>query len=233
MRDIVLFGYGKNGKAVSKYLDKKSFLIIVYDEVEKEEAIHDGHLNIEFFDEIYDEDLKSIGIPNAKIAICMLEDEARNMFLALSIRELNKDINIIAKTNQEESVHRYKLAGVNQIINSYEITAKRIESILKKPATLEFIHKVVFSDENLVFAQVEILENSFLDNKYIKEITIEETYNLIIIGILDKERSDKLELIGDYNHKLNAKDVLVVVGDKNEVERLKLDMEEWVKWHSQ
>jgi len=163
----------------------------------------------------------------------MLEDEARNMFLALSIRELNKDINIIAKTNQEESVHRYKLAGVNQIINSYEITAKRIESILKKPATLEFIHKVVFSDENLVFAQVEILENSFLDNKYIKEITIEETYNLIIIGILDKERSDKLELIGDYNHKLNAKDVLVVVGDKNEVERLKLDMEEWVKWHSQ
>ena len=233
MRDIVLFGYGKNGKAVSKYLDKKSFLIIVYDEEEKEDAIYDGHLNIEFFDDIYDEDLKSIGITNAKIAICMLEDEARNMFLALSIRELNKDINIIAKTNQEESVHRYKLAGVNQIINSYEITAKRIESILKKPATLEFIHKVVFSDENLVFAQVEILENSFLDNKYIKEITIEETYNLIIIGILDKERSDKLELIGDYNHKLNAKDVLVVVGDKNEVERLKLDMEEWVKWHSQ
>jgi Trk K+ transport system NAD-binding subunit len=233
LRDIVLFGYGKNGKAVSKYLDKKSFLIIVYDEEEKEDAIYDGHLNIEFFDDIYDEDLKSIGITNAKIAICMLEDEARNMFLALSIRELNKDINIIAKTNQEESVHRYKLAGVNQIINSYEITAKRIESILKKPATLEFIHKVVFSDENLVFAQVEILENSFLDNKYIKEITIEETYNLIIIGILDKERSDKLELIGDYNHKLNAKDVLVVVGDKNEVERLKLDMEEWVKWHSQ
>ena len=233
MRDIILFGYGKNGKAVSKYLDKKSFLIVVYDEEEKEDAIYDGHLNIEFFDDIYDEDLKSIGITNAKIAICMLEDEARNMFLALSIRELNKDINIIAKTNQEESVHRYKLAGVNQIINSYEITAKRIESILKKPATLEFIHKVVFSDENLVFAQVEILENSFLDNKYIKEITIEETYNLIIIGILDKERSDKLELIGDYNHKLNAKDVLVVVGDKNEVERLKLDMEEWVKWHSQ
>ena len=50
---------------------------------------------------------------------------------------------------------------------------------------------------------------------------------------MDKERSDKLELIGDYNHKLDAKDVLVVVGDKNEVERLKLDMEEWVKWHSQ
>jgi len=233
LRDIVLFGYGKNGKAVSKYLDKKSFLIVVYDEEEKEDAIHDGHLNIEFFDDIYDEDLKSIGIPQAKIAICMLEDEARNMFLALSIRELNKDINIIAKTNQEEAIHRYKLAGVNQIINSYEITAKRIESILKKPVTLEFIHKVVFSDENLVFAQVEILENSFLDNKYIKEITIEETYNLIIIGILDKERSDKLELIGDYNHKLDAKDVLVVVGDKNEVERLKLDMEEWVKWHSQ
>jgi voltage-gated potassium channel len=233
LKDIILFGYGKNGKAVSKYLNKKSFMIVVYSQEEKEDAYNDGHLNIEYFDDIYDEDLKSIGITEAKIAICMLEDEARNMFLSLSIREINKNIDIIAKTNQEEAVHRYKLAGVNQIINSYDITAKRIDSILKKPITLEFIHKVVFSDENLVFAQVEILKDSFLDGKYIKEVSIEESYNLIIIGILDKERSDRLELIGDYNHKLDAEDVLVVVGEKEEVDRLKLDMEEWIKWHLQ
>ena len=129
------------------------------------------------------------------------------MFLALGIRDLNNSINIIAKTENKEYAHRYKLAGVNQIINSYDITANRIRSILRKPITLEFIHNVVFTEEHLVFAQVEILKDSFLDHKFIKDVSIEENYNLIIIGILDKERSDKLELIGDYNHKLDAEDV--------------------------
>ena len=232
MKKIILFGYGKNAKAVAQYLDKKSFLIVVFDEEEKLDAEHDDYINIEFLnDGIYDEDLINIGIKEAQIAICMLEDEAENMFLALSIRDLNDKMNIIAKTENKEYAHRYKLAGVNQIINSYEITANRIDSILKKPVTLEFIHNVVFNEKDLVFGQVEIVENSFLDKKFIKEVNIENDYDLIIIGILDKERSDKLELIGDFNHKLDGGDVLVVVGEKNELERLKSDMEEWVKWH--
>jgi voltage-gated potassium channel len=234
MKSIILFGYGKNAKAVAKHLDKKSFLIVVFSKSEKIEAEEEGYINVEYLnDDIFDEDLITLGIKDTKIAICMLENEAKNMFLALSIRDLNNSINIIAKTENKEYAHRYKLAGVNQIINSYDITANRIRSILRKPITLEFIHNVVFSEEHLVFAQVEILKDSFLDHKFIKDVSIEENYNLIIIGILDKERSDKLELIGDYNHKLDAEDVLVVVGDMEEVERLKLDMEEWVKWHSQ
>jgi voltage-gated potassium channel len=233
MRDIILFGYGKNGKAVAKYLNKKNFLIVVFSATQKHSAEHDGYVNIEYFEEILDDDLISVGIKDAKIAICMLEDEAQNMFLALSIRDINDKINIIAKTENKEYAHRYHLAGVNQIINSYEITANRIESILKKPITLEFVHNVVFSEKNLVFAQIEILKDSFLDQKYIKDITIEDNYNLIIIGILDRERSNKLELISDFNHKLDAGDVLVVVGEGGEIQRLKLDMEEWVKWHSQ
>jgi len=233
MKKIVLFGYGRNGKAVANYLDKKDFLLVVYDENEKDEAINDGYLNVELFDDkILDEDLLSIGIKDSEIAICMLEDEARNMFLALSIRNLNQNIKIIAKSGDREYVHKYELAGVNQIINSYEITANRIDSILKKPITLEFIHNIVFEDSSLVFSQVEIIENSFLDGKYINDVELEKNYNLIIIGIVDKEKSDKLELVLS-NNKLDAKDILVVIGDKLEVERLENDMKEFSKWHSQ
>jgi voltage-gated potassium channel len=233
MRNIVLFGYGRNGKSVAKYLDKKQFLLIVYNEDEKKQAEDDGYLNVEFFsDKILDEDLINIGIKEAKVAICMLEDEARNMFLALSIRNLNKDIKLIAKSNDREYEHRYRLAGVNQIINSYEITANRIDSILKKPITLEFIHNIVFEDNNLVFAQIEIVKNSFLDGKYLNEVELETNYNLIPIGIVDREKSDKLELVLE-NNKLDDGDVLVVIGDTFEVDRLKNDMEEFAKWHSQ
>jgi len=233
MRSIILFGYGRNGKAVARYLDKREFLLVVYDEDEKKQAEDDGYLNVEYFDEqILDEDLIEIGIKEATTAICMLEDEARNMFLALSIRSLNKNIKLIAKSNDREYEHRYKLAGVNQIINSYEITAHRIDLILKKPITLEFIHNIVFEDNSLVFSQIEIVKNSFLDGKYLEEVELSKNYDLIPIGIVDREKSDKLELVLE-NNKLDADDILVVIGDKAEVERIKNDMEEYVKWHSQ
>ena len=103
MKSTILFGYGKNAKAVAHYLDKKTFLIAVFSEEERAEAIEDGYLNIEYLgDDIYDENLISVGIRESKIAICMLENEAKNMFLALTIRDLNEKINIIAKTENRE-----------------------------------------------------------------------------------------------------------------------------------
>jgi voltage-gated potassium channel len=234
MRDIILFGYGKNAKAVAKHLDRKSFMIVVFDEEEKNLAELDGYLNVEYLkNDIVDKDLVEVGIKDAKIAICMLNDEARNMFLALSIRGLSKTIKIIAKALNKEYAHRYKLAGVDQIINSYEITANRIKTILKKPITLELIHNIVFKDSDLVFSQVNIKKDSFLDGKRLNEAMLEEAYNLIVIGILDKERSDKMEFIGHFNHKLDDGDILVVVGDKKEIERLNQDMEDFSNWKLQ
>jgi voltage-gated potassium channel len=233
MKKIALFGYGKNGKAVAKEIDKKELVIVVFNEISKKEAEYDGFLNIEkLSDEILDNELVELGIENFDIAICVLEEEARNLFLTLSIRELNKKIELISVTENRDYVHRYKLAGVNQIISPNDIVAKRINTILKKPITLEIIHDIVFNEKNrLIFSELKIIKNSFLDKKYINDIDIESEYNLIIIGILDKERSNHLELISSFNHKIDGDDVLVVVADKEELERLKRDMEESVKWH--
>jgi len=197
MNDIILFGYGKNGKSIAQHLGKKNILIVVFYENEKEEVLHDGYLNVEFLDEkILDEDLIKIGIKKAKVAIAVLEDEARNMFLTLSIRNLNQFVKIIAKVENKESVHRYKLAGVTEIINPYEITANRIDSLIKKPITLEFIHNIVFEHSDLVFAQIEILEDSVLDGKKLSELEEENFFeNIIPIGIIDREKSDNVELI--------------------------------------
>ena len=70
MRDIILFGYGKNAKAVAKHLDRKSFMIVVFDEEEKNLAELDGYLNVEYLkNDIVDKDLVEVGIKDAKIAI--------------------------------------------------------------------------------------------------------------------------------------------------------------------
>jgi voltage-gated potassium channel len=234
MKKEILFGYGKNGKAVANELEKKDFTIVVFNEEEKKEAESDGYLNVELLStEILDEELIEIGIKDAEIAICVLENEAKNLFLSLSIRNLNKKVKIIAKSEDKEYIHRYKLAGVNRIISPFDIVAKRIDTMIKKPVTIDIIHSIVFEDTDLYFAQIDIIDGSFLDGKRLSEIELDKEYNLVLVGIIDKEKSNRLQFIGDYDHKLDGGDVLVVIGPSSEIERIKGEMEVSTKWHSQ
>jgi voltage-gated potassium channel len=234
MKKEILFGYGKYGKAIAKELNRKDFNIVVFSEDEKKEAENDGFINVELLsNEILDEELIEIGIEKAEIAICMLENEPRNLFLSLSIRNLNKRVKIIAKSEDKDYIHRYKLAGVNRIISPFDIVAKRIDTMIKKPVTIDIIYSIVFEDTNLYFSQIDIIANSFLDGKRLSELKLDEEYNLVVVGIIDKERSNRLQFIGDYDHKLDAGDVLAVIGFSSEIERIKKEMEVSTKWHSQ
>jgi voltage-gated potassium channel len=101
-------------------------------------------------------------------------------------------------------------------------------TILKKPLTLKVIEEIIFKDNKLSFAEIEIPENSFLEGKAIKDVYKEITsiYNLLIIGIVDKEISDNvIFIVRGINHILNKGDILVAVGDIDEIDRFKRDLE--------
>jgi len=66
-----------------------------------------------------------------------------------------------------------------------------------------------------------------LDGKYIKDVykEISAYYNILIIAIVDKEMSDNVQFITrGVNHKIDAGDILIVVGHIEEIERFKNDL---------
>lgn len=220
MKEVILFGYSKNAKILAKHLKQKSS-IIVYSQNEYDNAKEDGYLDVELCHEkILDDELIQNGIQNVKIAVCSLEDEIQNMFLVLSIKNLNPNIKIIANSRNEEYKHRYEMAGVDQVINPYEVSANRIESILQKPITLEFIHNVVFEDNNMQITQIKILKDCFMDGKYLSELKLNEKFDLIVIGIIDLEKSDELSLVLE-DRKLDDGDIIVVMGLKEDIKALR------------
>ena len=233
MTKIALFGYCKNGKEVAKHLPKKDLSIFVFDKHHLDIAKDDGFFNVEFLEEISDNELKKIGIENFDFAVCMMEDEAQNLFLSLSVKTLSKKTKIVAKVEDEEYEYRYKLAGVDEIINPYKISSNHMNNILTKPIALNIITQILFSDNSLIFDEILVEEGSFLDGKFSKDIVYEirKEYNLIIIGMLDRERGEEFEFITKgHNHKIDKDDILVVIGEKEEIERLKEDLKESKRW---
>jgi voltage-gated potassium channel len=221
---IAIFGFDKFGENIASTLKKPNVLIIVFDETEEQRA-KEKLFDVVRLNEISDEELGKI--ENIDYAICALKDEEKNLFLVLSLREIFPNLNIVAKVSHKENEYKYKLAGANKILNPYEIIANRIMTILKKPLTLKVIEEIIFSDNKLSFSEIEIPENSFLEGKAIKDVykEIQSIYNILIIGIVDREISDKVIFVTKgINHILNYKDVLVVVGDIDEIERFKNDL---------
>ncbi len=220
-----LFGFDEFGEIVASYIGKKELSVIVFNE-EEEKRAKDKFYDVTRLREIDDDEIKKLEEFN--LAITVLRNEDENLFLCLSLREIFPDVKIIAKVSEKGNEYKYKLAGVNKTINPYDVTANRIMTILKRPLTLRIIEEIIFEDNQLSFAEIEIPKDSFLDGKYIKDIykEISATYNILIIGIVDKEMSNSVQFITKgINHKLDVGDILVVTGDVDEVEQLRNDLE--------
>lgn len=221
---IAVFGFDDFGERVASFLGKKDLIIVVLDEKEYLKA-KEKLYEVVKIDSISDEEI--LKIEEFDIAIAVLRDEEKNLFLCLTLKDLFPDKKLIAKVSEKENEYKYKLSGVDKLINPYEVTANRIMTILKKPLTLRVIEEIIFQDNNLSFAEIEIPKSSFLDGKYIKDIYKEVSglYNILIIGIVDKEISEEVQFITKgYNYKIDANDILIVVGDIDEIERFKSDL---------
>lgn len=221
---IAVFGFDDFGERVASFLGKKDLIIVVLDEKEYLKA-KEKLYEVVKIDSISDEEI--LKIEEFDIAIAVLRDEEKNLFLCLTLKDLFPDKKLIAKVSEKENEYKYKLSGVDKLINPYEVTANRIMTILKKPLTLKVIEEIIFQDNNLSFAEIEIPKSSFLDGKYIKDIYKEVSglYNILIIGIVDKEISEEVQFITKgYNYKIDANDILIVVGDIDEIERFKSDL---------
>jgi len=221
---IAIFGFDDFGERVARFLNKKDIVIVVLDEKEEARA-REKLYDVVKIHNIDDDEIAKI--EDFDIAIAVLHDEDKNLFLCLTLRDLFPDKKIIAKVADKDNEYKYKLAGVSKLINPFEVTANRIMTILKKPLTLKVIEEIIFQDNKLSFAEIVIPKGSFLDGKYIKDVykDISALYNLLIIGMVDKELSDNVQFVTKgYNHKIDQGDILIVVGDIDEIERFRNDL---------
>jgi voltage-gated potassium channel len=78
----------------------------------------------------------------------------------------------------------------------------------------------------LNLAEVVVPENSFLENIYASQLELSSHYNLILIGIVNKQISDKLHFVAEeFDRRLNVGDILVILGPSREIRAFKKDVE--------
>ncbi|WP_078485670.1 cation:proton antiporter regulatory subunit [Solemya velesiana gill symbiont] len=96
--------------------------------------------------------------------------------------------------------------------------------MVKRPLIAEAIEKLVYGQEHLNLAEVTVTRDSFLDGRRLGELGLSERYNLVLLGVVDRELGDEFIFsTSGVDHKLDKDDVLVVIGPMEEIDRLRHD----------
>jgi voltage-gated potassium channel len=219
---IVLFGYSSFGRQLYKNLHDAGHDVKVVSSIQEYvERGRKGNINITKINIKRNDDILSLGInPENDLLYCAMNKTANNLFLVLSLRTLFPTANIISISNSSESTRKLKFAGVDNVIDLYEATARRTVNVLTKPAVTKALDEIIYNHNELQMLEITLPENSFMEGRNVSEIGFKKL-EVILIAIIDKEIGQELIFTDHrYDHKLDAGDILVLVGTTVNLKKL-------------
>lgn len=119
---VLVCGFGRVGRQVARDLREagRDFVVIDTDvEGTREHAEATGAPIIH--GRASDDDvLRQAGIMRAGGLIACVDDDAENVFITLSARELREDISIVARASEEDSERKMLRAGADRVVSPYK-----------------------------------------------------------------------------------------------------------------
>lgn len=221
VKQIYLFGYGKDAKLISKELPKDEYrvTIIEMDEKKYEESKHDGNVDTILMDITDDSNLESLMIEEGSKIVALFDDSHLNLFVTLSLRNLYPTIPILVIADSVHTSRKFKLAGATDVIDLYEVSSFTLENILKKPVATRLLDAFLGVKTEISFREYHIIKESKFSNQRINSIKFED-YGVMLIGMIDLERDDQFIFVGEgIDHQLHEGDILACIGKNEDLDR--------------
>ncbi len=136
----IICGLGRIGLQLAKELQQANtpFVIIERDAAKIEDARQMGYLCLPA-DATEEEALHEAGIDRARVLATVLPNDAANVFITLSARNLNPRLEIIARGEVPSTESKLLHAGADKVVLPTHIGAERIAEMILYPYTSRFI----------------------------------------------------------------------------------------------
>ncbi|AXO81470.1 potassium channel protein [Olleya aquimaris] len=219
---IIICGYGRNGKqAATKLLAHKRPFVIIEKNKETIEKFEDDNTPFILGNANEDEILLQAGIERASTLISALPNDADNLFVVLSARQMKKNLRIISRASQETSYNKLKLAGANNVILPDRIGGDHMASLVVVPDLIEFIDNLAIVGEaniNIEEVQVEKLYNPDSGIKTIKDLDLRHKTGCTVIGF--KNGHGEYIVNPEAELKLVPNSKVIVLGRPEQIQKL-------------
>jgi len=222
-KTTLIFGYNNYAVQIAQNIDSiyKNILIFKLKEDKFEPELK--KFKTETFD-LSDEwnHLKEKHNMQTSVAFCVLEDNAKNIFLTISLRAEFPNLTIIALSRDKESANKLTMAGATKVIPLIQTTASIIVDMLDKPIVTDALHSILYEKNDLKVAEIEIQEHSYFDGKYPSDVAWSKEHGIIVLSVIHKNgNSEFIYSAKEKHHSIENGDVFVVIGYEKDIEKFK------------
>lgn len=186
MKDhFVICGFGRMGAIVCSELQIRGIpFVIVENKTETQDRILDLGYLMSPGDATEEQVLIDAGIERARGLVSLLDSDAQNVYVVLTARQINPDLQIIARAGHESAYSKLKLAGANRVISPYQIGGMRLVMGILKPAVMGFLEVAMdYSKMDVEIEEIRLADEAPYVGRRLVDTDIRKNFNLIIIAI--------------------------------------------------
>jgi voltage-gated potassium channel len=218
----IICGFGRVGRRVAEELRHEAapFIVLDFSPDAKEAAREENVLFIEG-NGTDDEDLRAAGVERARGLIAASDDDADNLYIALSARSVNADLFIVARASTEEAAKKLQLAGADRVVQPYQAAGRMMASLMLRPQVTAFVDVVTSaSGSDLRFEEIEVTDASGQGGRSIRDLDIRKETGALIVAL--RKRDGTFDTTPTPEAVLDVGDVLIAAGTEQELRALEL-----------
>ena len=222
----IICGFGRMGQVLAKQLNQAGLPFAVMDNQPAQIAMAEewGFL-AHCGDATQEDQLQTLGIIRAKTLTTVLSEDATNVFITLTARELNPELLILARGEVPETERKLRLAGADQVILPLTVGAIQMADLITHANRRDFINRPDergFLNDLLANLDVQLDEliappDSPAIGRTIMEMEVRSKGAFIVIAL---RRADGSTLLHPHSSQiLTDNDCMIVLGHQAEIPR--------------
>ncbi|MBA1432273.1 MAG: ion transporter [Epsilonproteobacteria bacterium] len=210
----LICGYENVAREVARKLSKSGSDIIVMDEnvTRVEIAKKDGFTALNYNPGRV-ESYKKLGIDidkNVKAILCLRENDIENVYAALTIRSISKDVYILSLLMSDVNRKKLTFAGINLSVYPQELVGLITKELVGKPVAFEVIHELRSENADVKIDELGITQRIVDNFGTVGELGNKE-FRVVLLGIY-KHKADRFYFNPLDETLLEVGDYLLVIG---------------------
>src|SRR5256714_11460458 len=195
----------------------ESFVVVESDSQRAAELSQRG-ISVLVGDATLEETLREVAVERARGLAACLPNDADNVYVVLTARDLNPDLRIVARAAEEQAEAKLLRAGANHVIAPTIIGGHRMAVALTKPAVSEFMDSITANELGLGFEQVEVDAASHLAGKELRSTPIRSELAVVVISI--RRHGGEIIFNPSGDCRIETGDILIAIGRADSLTKL-------------
>ncbi len=226
-KHVIICGFGRIGQILARQLSHSRLPFIVLDNDKARVDLAESFGYLAKFGNAVDEGiLTQVGVHRAQVLATVLPDDASNVFITLTARELNPELRILARGELPSTEKKLRLAGADQVVLPALISAQRIAYMITHPVSLNFLNQddgrqtlnELLAQVDVQVEEIVVVPDTPIVGATIGDIEVRGKGTFIVVAL--KRTDGSIAIHPEQLSVLQAGDIVIVMGHRGDIPRL-------------